>query len=220
MMLCSLDHPWRVCRDPHPRTGHLFPACPLKGDAWDILVEPKRTLVSLWLSSSPAQICLTFCDVYCCCMESTWDVGLALNPIDPVICFGRVCSPIFVTPRFFLRDVAATGNTWGISCLFLATAGAPSSTCPATCIAGGPGSVHNYPPGIAYVLRVVLHCDGQPVLCHLLPVQWAVYVDNATLPRKKGGNRYKGQEECFPRTPLAEARVLESIHGCPGKARL
>lgn len=52
-----------------------------------------------------------------------------------------------------------------------------------------PSTVHNYPPGIACVLRIVSHCDSQYVLSHLLPVQGAVYIDDASLGRKKEGER-------------------------------
>lgn len=69
--------------------------------------------MSLWLSSFPGQLCPTFCDTYCCCIESTRNVGLALNSIGPVHCWGAGCSPLLVTSSCFLGGDAAIGNAVG-----------------------------------------------------------------------------------------------------------
>lgn len=96
MMLCSLAHPGGSA-------GTLslgpFPACALKGDAWDILAG-QGVIVVVQLSSPTFP---TFHDIYCCCTESTCDVGLALNPTGPVLCWGGGCSPFLVTPDAFGR---------------------------------------------------------------------------------------------------------------------
>lgn len=115
--LCNHDAvlpgpPWTVCGDPHPRAGHSFPACTLKGDVWDILAGPKDAPVSLWLSSSPAQLCPTFCDVYSCCMESMCDVGLALNPSGSIVCWGEGYSLLLVTPRCFWGTMQLLEMLW------------------------------------------------------------------------------------------------------------
>lgn len=68
--------------------------------------------MSLWLSSFPGQLCPTSCDI-CCCMELTCNVGLALNAIGPVHCWGAGCSPLLVTPSCFLGGDAAIGNAVG-----------------------------------------------------------------------------------------------------------
>lgn len=152
--------------------------------------------MSLWLFSCPAQIWPSIHDVYCYCMESTQNVKFALKPTGLILCWcGNTAPPPPCDPSVLSKDENAVGNA---PC-FLAMAGAPS---PCLLHCWRPDSVCNYPPGIADVLRVVLHCDGQPVLCHLFPVQGAVYVDDAGLMRKKGGNRYKGHEVDFTCIPM------------------
>lgn len=130
------------------------------------------------------------------CPKSYWSCSLLGRGLQPPPCDPQL-----------LGDKAAIGNAVGECVIwFLATAGTPSPTRPAACTTGGPGSARNYPPGIAYVLGVVLHCDGQPVLCHPLPVQRVVYVDDAALPRKKGGNRYKGHEDRFSQVTSCQGK--------------
>lgn len=136
--------------------------------------------ISLWLFSSPAQIWPSIHDVYCYCMQSTQNIRFALKPTGLPLCWWGNAAPPLCAPKMLSKDE----NTVGNAPRFLVMAGAPS---PMPCLLHSwrSGSVCNYPPGIADVLRVVLHRDGQPVLCHPLPVQGAVYVDDAGLPRKK-----------------------------------
>lgn len=167
--------PRRVYRDTPPRAGDSFLAHTLKG--W-CLGHPDRCHCGCSApqpKSGPLFVMST---------AVVWSQHkmsrFALKPTGLILCWWGNAAPPPCDPQMLSKDENTVGNA---PCL-LVMAGAPS---PSPCLlhCWRPGSVCNYPPGIADVLRVVLHCDGQPVLCHPLPVQGAVYVDDAGLPRKK-----------------------------------